>query len=119
MKKEINPIRHAPLGAMSPFEPNASNDCTICGSEYDEECGGVQGLFGVTPVTFCEWCYSSIIDMASQHIEADELGEDDSADMKTILDTVGIDYETVMTKYNKKQRFFNFTFDEPCGMSHK
>ena len=57
--------------------------------------------------------------MASQHIEADELGEDDTEDMKTILDTVGIDYETVMNQYNKKQRFFSVTFDEPCGMSHK
>jgi len=47
------------------------------------------------------------------------LGEDDTEDMKTILDTVGIDYETVMNQYNKKQRFFSVTFDEPCGMSHK
>ena len=93
-------------------------NCNICGGEYDETCGGTQGHFGVTPVTFCEWCYSSIIDMASQHIE-EELEEDDTEDMKTILDAVGIDYETVINKYNKKQRFFNFTFDEPCGMSHK
>ena len=57
--------------------------------------------------------------MASQHIEADELGEDDTEDMKTILDTVGIDYHQVISQYNKKQRFFNVTFDEPCGMSHK
>ena len=63
-------------------------NCNICGGEYDETCGGTQGHFGVTPVTFCEWCYSSIID-------------------------------TVITQYNKKQRFFNVTFDEPCGMSRK
>ena len=97
----------------------ASDECSICGNEYDESCGGIQGHFGVTPVTFCEWCYASIIDMASQHIGADELDEDDSADMKTILDTVGIDYHQVMSQYSKKQRFFNVTFDEPCGMSHK
>jgi|TARA_R110002074_G_C12110338_1_gene625975 hypothetical protein len=99
------------------FKPKPK--CSICDNEYDETCGGVQGLFGVMPVTFCEWCYSSIIDMASHHIEADELGEEEEEDMKTILDTVGIDYETVMKKYNKKQRFFNVKFDEPCGMSHK
>ena len=109
MKKEIE--------KTLTFTP--SNDCTICGTEYYEECGGVKGLFGVTPVTFCEWCYASIIDMASQHIEADELGEDDSEDMKIILDTVGIDYHRVMSQYSKKQRFFSVTFDEPCGMSHK
>ena len=48
------------------LKPN--DECNICGSEYDAECGGVQGHFGVTPVTFCEWCYSSVIDMASQKI---------------------------------------------------
>ena len=96
-----------------------SDECSICGNEYDEECGGIQGHFGVTPVTFCEWCYASIIDMASQHIEADELGEDDTEDMKTILEYVGIDYQRVTDAYNNKQRFFNVTFDEPCGMSHK
>jgi len=96
-----------------------SKECNICGSEYDAECGGVQGHFGVTPVTFCEWCYSSVIDMASQHLGLDEMDEDDSEDMKTILDTVGIDYDKVITQYKKKQRFFSVMIDEPCGMSHK
>ena len=48
------------------------DECSICGSDYDEECGGVQGHFGICPVTFCEWCYSSIIDMASQHLSLTE-----------------------------------------------
>ena len=28
------------------------DECSICGSEYDEEAGGVQGYFGICPVTF-------------------------------------------------------------------
>ena len=48
------------------------DECSICGSEYDEEAGGVQGHFGILPITFCEWCYSSIIDMASQHLSLTE-----------------------------------------------
>jgi len=48
------------------------NECSLCGSDYDEDCGGTQGYFGIIPVTFCEWCYSSIIDMASQHISLTE-----------------------------------------------
>lgn len=51
-----------------------SNACSICGSEYDEDAGGVQGHFGITPVTFCEWCYSSIIDMVDQHKEPEPCG---------------------------------------------
>lgn len=32
---------------------NPPDNCNICGNEYDEACGGIQGHFGVTPVTFC------------------------------------------------------------------
>ena len=39
------------------------NKCSIWEVDYDEEEGGVQGYFGILPVTFCCWCYSSIVDM--------------------------------------------------------
>ena len=54
-------------GSLTP-----KDECSLCGSDYDEECGGTQGYFGIIPVTFCEWCYSSIIDMASQHMSLTE-----------------------------------------------
>ena len=37
--------------------------CSICNSDYDPDAGGIQGYFGIMPVTFCVWCYSSIISM--------------------------------------------------------
>lgn len=38
--------------------------CSICGCEIDLEGeGGTSGYFGVCPVAFCVWCYSSICDM--------------------------------------------------------
>jgi len=40
--------------------------CSICEAEYDEDAGGVQGYFGIMPVTFCEWCYASVYDMVAQ-----------------------------------------------------
>jgi hypothetical protein len=43
-----------------------TNKCSVCGSEYDEDEGGIQGHFGIMPVTFCVWCYSSILDMVQQ-----------------------------------------------------
>jgi hypothetical protein len=46
--------------------------CSVCGSEYDEDAGGIQGYFGICPVTFCEWCYSSIVDMVSKEISTGE-----------------------------------------------
>ena len=48
------------------------DQCSICGSDYDPDCGGVQGHFGIIPVTFCEWCHSSVISMAAQHLGLDE-----------------------------------------------
>lgn len=42
--------------------------CSICDSPYDEDAGGIQGHFGTLPVTFCEWCYSSIYGMVEQDI---------------------------------------------------
>ena len=43
--------------------------CSVCGSDYDPEEGGASGYFGITPVTFCVWCYSSIVDMVEKHNE--------------------------------------------------
>ena len=39
--------------------------CSLCNSDYDPDRGGIQGHFGIMPVTFCEWCYSSIEDMVN------------------------------------------------------
>jgi len=44
------------------------DECSLCGGDYDPDCGGIQCNFGSIPVTFCEWCYSSIMDMAKYHL---------------------------------------------------
>jgi hypothetical protein len=98
------------------------DNCSICGNEYDEACGGIQGHFGITPVTFCEWCYGSIYDMVEQDIRdniEEELNQKDRDDLRTVLSAVNIDYKRVEQAYERKQRFFSVTFNEPCGMSHK
>ena len=41
--------------------------CSICDCEFDpEEEGGIIGYFGICPVSFCVWCYASIVDMVQQ-----------------------------------------------------
>ncbi len=41
--------------------------CSICDSDMDlEGRGGIAGEFGIIPVQFCEWCYSSLTDMFEQ-----------------------------------------------------
>ena len=60
------------MSELSGLEPK--EECSICDSKYDEEEGGVQGYFGILPVTFCTWCLSSMIDMAEQLTGEEEDG---------------------------------------------
>ena len=46
------------------FEPK--DCCSICDSEYNDDEGGIQGYFGMMPVTFCVWCFTSMVDMVHQ-----------------------------------------------------
>ncbi len=39
--------------------------CSTCGTDTDfEGRGGIAGYWGMIPVAFCEWCLSSLLDMA-------------------------------------------------------
>tara|TARA_B100000424_G_C22783922_1_gene421344 strand:- start:466 stop:666 length:201 start_codon:yes stop_codon:yes gene_type:complete len=40
--------------------------CNICCSDIEKDNGDILGNFGITPVAFCVWCYSSIVDMVIQ-----------------------------------------------------
>jgi hypothetical protein len=42
------------------------SECNICSADIDEEAGDVVGYFGISPVSFCVWCYSSLTDMVIQ-----------------------------------------------------
>jgi hypothetical protein len=75
---------------LTAFEPK--NICSICDSPYDDEEGGIQGHFGILPVTFCTWCYSGVHDMIYQDVK-----------------------EEVIDQYKEWQ----LNNPEPCGMSRK
>jgi uncharacterized protein (DUF983 family) len=54
------------------------DECSICSSDITEDEGGVQGYFGILPVTFCVWCYTSMLDMVEQLNDVSQLeGEED------------------------------------------
>ena len=41
--------------------------CNICHCEFSmEDEGGINGYFGMLPVSFCPFCLSSMLDMAKQ-----------------------------------------------------
>jgi hypothetical protein len=40
--------------------------CSICSCEFTEDEGGTIGYFGMLPVAFCPFCFSSMCDMVEQ-----------------------------------------------------
>lgn len=47
--------------------------CSVCGTDTDfDGRGGIAGYWGIMPVAFCEWCLSSLLDMASQLLGVEE-----------------------------------------------
>ena len=41
--------------------------CSLCGSEFDIDAeGGINGVKGIVPVSFCVWCRASLFDMHEQ-----------------------------------------------------
>jgi hypothetical protein len=42
--------------------------CTVCEIKFDiEKEGGVQGFFGIIPVTFCDYCFDCVLNLA-EHV---------------------------------------------------
>lgn len=50
---------------LEPME-NKTHKCTACSCEYTDDEGGVQGDFGILPMSFCPTCLSCMLDMAEQ-----------------------------------------------------
>lgn len=42
------------------------HQCTVCACDYTDDEGGLQGYFGILPVSFCPTCFTSMMDMAQQ-----------------------------------------------------
>ena len=49
-----------------------SDKCSICDSDVEED-EAMQGYFGICPVSFCCWCYSSMTDMVIQLNDFDDI----------------------------------------------
>ena len=47
--------------------------CNICDTEIDEQAGDINGYFGISPVSFCVWCLSSMTDMVIQMQGLDDI----------------------------------------------
>ena len=43
-----------------------THKCTACSCDYTDDEGGIQGYFGMLPMSFCPTCLSSIYDMMEQ-----------------------------------------------------
>ena len=50
--------------------------CSVCSCEFTEEEGGILGFFGMLPVAFCPFCFSSMCDMVDQLSTDEDLEEE-------------------------------------------
>ena len=49
------------------------HQCSVCSCDYTDDEGGIEGNFGMLPVSFCPTCFSCMCDMAAQYLD---IGED-------------------------------------------
>ena len=56
---------------MNLFENLHSDSCSICGQIEHEEGEGIQGMFGMMPVTFCQMCLNSMAEMIKDITEGE------------------------------------------------
>ena len=59
--------------------------CTACSCEYTDAEGGIQGNFGILPMSFCPTCLSCMCDMADQLNPREWVGLTDD-EMKAIAE---------------------------------
>ena len=55
-------------------EDDTIHVCSVCNESYTEEEGGIEGFFGLMPIRFCQYCYSSLVDMVHYHDINNEIG---------------------------------------------
>ncbi len=53
-------------------QETVDHKCSVCSCDYTDDEGGIQGYFGILPVSFCPTCFSCMCDMASQFLEPEE-----------------------------------------------
>jgi hypothetical protein len=53
------------------------HQCNVCSCDFTDDEGGVLGYFGMLPVAFCPFCFSSMCDMVDQ-LSIDEDLEEES-----------------------------------------
>jgi hypothetical protein len=57
-----------------PLSPVGKN-CTICGTDYDDDEWGMMGWLGILPLSLCPTCTTGIFSMVLQHTPVEELEE--------------------------------------------
>jgi hypothetical protein len=66
---------------------NEIHKCTACSCEYTDDEGGVQGDFGILPMSFCPTCLACMLDMAEQLNPREWIGLTDEDWNSTPYDT--------------------------------
>ena len=53
--------------------------CTICNCDYSDDEGGMEGYFGILPVSFCSTCFSCMLDMVELFVGVKKSKKNDTS----------------------------------------
>jgi hypothetical protein len=75
-------------------------NCNIGDSKIDQDNGDIVGNFGISPVSFCVWCVSSLTDMVIQLNNFDDI--DTLQERINDLKEDNYDYTRISTNLDNK-----------------
>ena len=73
--------------------------CSVCSCNYTEDEGGIDGNFGMLPVSFCPTCFSCMCDMAAQYLDIGPDGEANPDHDRLIEHLRGVRYIVINGTY--------------------
>lgn len=93
--------------------PEESHRCSTCQCVYTDDEGGIEGDFGILPMSFCPTCLSSICDMADQlnRSEWESLTDEEILEIYLLHgDGVGVNnnYEKALEKKLREKNYYDY-----------
>lgn len=65
---------------MTTQQQTTTHECSVCNCNYTDDEGGIQGNFGMLPVSFCPTCFSCMCNMAEQYLDIRYTKPEDTID---------------------------------------
>lgn len=71
----------------------------MCSCDHTDDEGGIDGYFGILPVSFCPTCFSSMCDMAAQYLDVGSDGQPNDQHDKLMAHLRGVRHVVINGTY--------------------